>query len=69
MLVNDIEINKDKVSEQDEFSKFVIKQACKVVIYLILLKLFYNLVKQSNHICLKGKMFVKMKDELIPLYY
>ena len=29
MLVNDIEINRDKIFEQDEFSKFVIKQAYK----------------------------------------
>ena len=29
MLVNDIEINRDKIFEQDEFSKFVIKQAHK----------------------------------------
>ena len=28
MLVNDIEINRDKIFEQDEFNKFVIKQAC-----------------------------------------
>ena len=27
MLVNDIEINRDKIFEQDEFNKFVIKQA------------------------------------------
>ena len=29
MLVNDIEIKRDKIFEQDEFSKFVIKQAHK----------------------------------------
>ena len=29
MLVNDIEINRDKIFEQDEYSKFVIKQAHK----------------------------------------
>ena len=29
MLVNDIEINRDKIFEQDEFNKFVIKQAHK----------------------------------------
>ena len=29
MLVNDIEINRDKIFEQDEFNKFVIKQAYK----------------------------------------
>ena len=29
MLINDIEINRDKIFEQDEFSKFVIKQAYK----------------------------------------
>ena len=29
MLVNNIEINRDKIFEQDEFSKFVIKQAHK----------------------------------------
>ena len=29
MLLNDIEINRDKIFEQDEFSKFVIKQAYK----------------------------------------
>ena len=29
MLVNDIKINRDKIFEQDEFNKFVIKQAHK----------------------------------------
>ena len=29
MLVNDIEINRDKVFEQDQYSKFVIKEAHK----------------------------------------
>ena len=29
MLVNDIELNRDKIFEQDEFRKFVIKQAQK----------------------------------------
>ena len=29
MLINDIEINRDKIFEQDEFNKFVIKQAHK----------------------------------------
>ena len=29
MLINDIEINRDKIFEQDEYSKFVIKQAHK----------------------------------------
>ena len=29
MLINDIEINRDKVFEQDEYSKFLIKQAHK----------------------------------------
>ena len=29
MLVNNIEINRDKIFEQDEFNKFVIKQAYK----------------------------------------
>ena len=29
MLVNDIEINRDEIFEQDEFSKFVIKRAHK----------------------------------------
>ena len=29
MLVNDIEINRDKIFEQDAFNKFVIKQAHK----------------------------------------
>ena len=29
MLINDIEINRDKIFEQDEFSKFVIKQTYK----------------------------------------
>ena len=29
MLVNDIEINRDKIFEQDEFNNFVIKQAHK----------------------------------------
>ena len=29
MLLHDIEINRDKIFEQDEFSKFVIKQAYK----------------------------------------
>ena len=29
MLIKDIEINRDKIFEQDEYSKFVIKQAHK----------------------------------------
>ena len=29
MLVNDIEINRDQIFEQDKFSNFVIKQAHK----------------------------------------
>ena len=29
MLINDIKINRDKIFEQDEFNKFVIKQAHK----------------------------------------
>ena len=29
ILVNDIEINRDKIFEQDEFNKFVIKEAYK----------------------------------------
>ena len=29
MLINDIEKNKDKIFEQDEFSKFIIKTAHK----------------------------------------
>ena len=29
MLINDIEINRDKIFEQDEFNEFVIKQAHK----------------------------------------
>ena len=29
MLVNDIEMNRDKIFEQDEFSKFVIEPAHK----------------------------------------
>ena len=29
MLINDIEKNKDKIFEEDEFSKFVIQQASK----------------------------------------
>ena len=29
MLINDIEINRDKIFEQDEFNKFVTKQAYK----------------------------------------
>ena len=29
MLIDDIEINRDKIFEQDEYSKFVIKQVCK----------------------------------------
>ena len=29
MLINDIEKNKDKIFEQDEYSKFVIKSAYK----------------------------------------
>ena len=29
MLINDIEKNKDKIFEQDEYSKFVIQPACK----------------------------------------
>ena len=28
MLVNDIEINRHKIFEQDEYSKFAIKQKC-----------------------------------------
>ena len=29
MLINDIEKNKDKIFEEDEFSKFVIRQSSK----------------------------------------
>ena len=29
MLVNDIEVNRDKISEQDKFSKYVIQPAHK----------------------------------------
>ena len=29
MLINNIKINEDKIFEEDEFSKFVIKRACK----------------------------------------
>ena len=36
MLINDIEINRDKIFEQDEFNKFVIKQAHNVVIVKML---------------------------------
>ena len=39
MLINDIEKNKDKIFEQDEYSKSVIK-LISMVIYLILLKFF-----------------------------
>ena len=48
MLINDIEKNKDKTFEQDEYDKFVIQSAHKRGIYLILLKLFYNSMKQFN---------------------
>ena len=46
MLINDIEKNKDKIFEQDEYGKFLIQLS--VVIYFILLKLFQNLMKQFN---------------------
>ena len=42
-LINDIRKSKDKILEQDEFSEFVIQPAHKLMVYLILLKLFYNL--------------------------
>ena len=63
MLINHIEINRDKIFEQDKYSKPVIQPLRKrtdlldtvnhhinVLIYLILLKLFYNFMKQFNHI-------------------
>ena len=63
MLINDVEINRDKIFEQDKYSKPVIQPPRKrtdlldtvnhhknVLIYLVLLKLFYNFMKQFNHI-------------------
>ena len=67
--MNDIKKSEDKIFEQYEFNKFVIKQAHKRGDFVDVLKLFQNLMKQFNQILLKRKMFVKMKDELIALYY
>ena len=69
MLVNDIEINRDKIFEQDENGKFPIYPPYKRTDLPDTVKLFYNLMKQFNHILLKSKMFVKMKDKLIDLFY
>ena len=67
--MNDIKKSEDKIFEQYEFNKFVIKQAHKRGDFVDVLKLFQNLMKQFNQILLKSKMFVKMKDELIALYH
>ena len=67
--MNDIKKSEDKIFEQYEFNKFVIKQTHKRGDFVDVLKLFQNLMKQFNQILLKSKMFVKMKDELIALYY
>ena len=42
MLVNDIEINRDKIFEQDEFNKFVIKQACSDLLDTVRVILKFN---------------------------
>ena len=41
MLVNDIEINRDKIFEQDKYGKFVIQLLYKRGDLLVLLKLFH----------------------------
>ena len=50
MLIDRIETNRDKMFEQDKFNKFVIQPTHKHGDFLMLLKLFYNLMKQFNHI-------------------
>ena len=48
MLINDIKIYRDKIFKQDEYSKSVIQPTHKRGDYLILLKLFKNVMKQFN---------------------
>ena len=55
MLVNDIEINRDKIFERDKFSKYVIQPAHKRSDLLDAVKV----ILEFNHIWLKSKMFHK----------
>ena len=50
MLVNDIKINRDKISEQDEYSKFVIQPLPKRGNLVDIVKIILEFNKTIQHI-------------------
>ena len=62
MFINDIKINRDNISEQDKYDKFVIQQTHKHGDLLDTVKFIVKFNETIQLNLLKSEMFVKMKD-------